>query len=124
MGDLVVYAPDKIAGIVLCRFLKKRDMEPFYYNDEEDFLKKIRFGIAEIIILDFSSFSSMCEIVRDIENIMIYTQGIPVIIITPYSSNEKELAHFNNKGYHIIEKPVCIEHLASLISQLKNRNVK
>ena len=116
MSGLMLYAPEKSTGLALCRLMKRRSLEPEYYDNAEDILEKIRFGAAGTIILDCSSFPSMNAITKEIEEILSSAEGIPLIIITPYS--EKEMENFRKRGYYIVEKPICLDHLVTLIKQI------
>ena len=78
----------------------------------------VRFGTASVLVLDFSSLSSMADLTKDIEEILEFVEKIPVIILSPYSHDEAEMKMFQKEGYYIIEKPISIEKLVSLIQEL------
>jgi DNA-binding NtrC family response regulator len=121
MGALLVYTPEKIAGVALCRLLKLRHVNAVYYETPEKALEQIRFGVVDIIILDFPSTSMK---IQDMEDILTFAEEIPVILLTPYSMDDKEVQHFQNRGYHIIEKPVCMDSLVDTLYKLTHPTQK
>ena len=118
MKHLVIYTRDKITGVTLCHLLKRRNLNPEYYTKYEVILNKIRFNYDNIIILDISSIFTMSYIAKDIEEILKFTDKMPVIMLSPYSSNEKKIKKIQENGYYIIEKPINVDKLAELIKEI------
>ncbi len=118
MTNLLIYNPDKSSGNALCTLLRRRDLKPIHHTKAEDILEKVRFGAASILVLDFSSLSSMSALTKDIEEILEFVEKIPVIILSPYSHEEAEMKMLQKQGYYIMEKPVSLEKLVSLIQKL------
>ncbi len=117
MGDLVVYAPEKISGVALCELLKRRRFTPKYFQTPEELLGNIRFGLASIIILDLSSMPELTEELKEILKIG-EEDEVPIIMLTPYALNEEELSPFHERGYYIMEKPISLDDLVLLIQKL------
>lgn len=115
MGELVIYAPQKAAGQALCRLLERQKFQPRYLQSLEDLLDKLRFGYGGIIILDISSALEMNE---ELDNVLKLAEEIPIILVSPYGSDEQELTRFKGRGYHFIEKPISIPKLVELIRSL------
>lgn len=115
MLELAVYTPHKIAGEALCRLLQRRHLQPRYFQDMEELLEKVRMGETAAIILDLSSVPQTSE---EIENIRLLSEEIPVIMATPYGSEDRELEHFQQKGYHLLEKPIHLPELLKIIRSL------
>ena len=118
MGQLLVYTPDKIAGTTLCRLLKHRCLQPFHHDNSEAVIDTIRFGQAGIVILDLSSVATVTTITKDIEDILTFAEGIPVIVLTPYAKNAREMEPFRRRGYYLLEKPISLDDLIKLIGSL------
>jgi len=120
----VIYNPDKSSGNALCTLLRRRDLKPVHYTKAEDILQKIRFGAVSILVLDFSSLSSMSALTKDIEEILEFVEKIPVIILSPYSYEESEVKMLQKQGYYIMEKPIVLEKLVSLIQKLNLEEIR
>ena len=114
-GDLLVYAPENFAGEALCRLLRRRHLSPKYFHTVDALLEQIRFGLASIVILDLSRVPT---INKDLEELLVGIEETPVIMVTPYNLNDQELTRFHQRGYHLMEKPVCINELLQLIRKL------
>ena len=113
MLELVVYAPEKIAGKALCQLLEKRNFQPKYLQKQEDLLDAIRYGLVNVVILDMSS---PMDVSRDLEDII--GDDLAVIIVTPYVLEEEELAYYKNHGFYMLEKPIILNDLTKLICQV------
>mgnify|MGYP006298995089 CR=1 FL=1 len=122
MKHLVIYTRDKITGATLCHLLKRRNLNPEYYTKYEVILNKIRFNYDNIIILDISSIFTMSYIAKDIEEILKFTDKMPVIMLSPYSSNEKKIKKIQQSGYYILEKPINVDKLAELVKKINQNN--
>lgn len=118
MNELVIYTPDKRTGSALCNLLRRRDFQPIHYTNAEKILEKLRFGTSGVLVLDFSSLTSMAIITKDLEDVLELVEKMPVIILSPYSHDEKEMVSFKNRGYYILEKPVDVERLVALLQRL------
>lgn len=115
MGQLVIYAVDKIAGQALCSLLRRRNLNPKYLQTTDELFEYFRLSSPCVIIVDLSSMSEMDN---QLQEILQMTEDSPVILLTPYELNEKDIAPLQTKGYHMLEKPVVFARLIDLIRQL------
>lgn len=123
LTTLIVYTPDKRSGSALCRLLKLKleHLLTMYLQNTEAVIEEIRYGTDGIIIMDFSSISSMENIIEDIEEVVSLADNLPIIMLTNYSVDEEEIANFQERGFHILQKPICLETLISLIGELSEK---
>ena len=116
MGILAVYVPEKIAGQALCQLLKRRSLTPQYFQDTDALLEDVRFGLVDLIVLDLSAIP---RVSKDLAAILAILHDIPVIMVTPYATTEKETANFRDNGYHLLEKPIRLDEMVRLIQTLR-----
>lgn len=115
MRGLLIYSTEFLSGSVLANLLQRKQYDTLLCCDMTELLERIRFGTSSIIILDLSSLSSMKMIIQEIESII--SEKMPIILLTPYSNNEKELEEFIQKGYYIVEKPVNFSVLLAILEK-------
>lgn len=115
MSELMIYTPEKRAGQALSLLLKRRLLAPLYSSNLDDLLDSVRFGRANVIVLDLSSTP---EIDCALEEVLDMAEGTSIIMVTPYATNEDVLERFHQRGYHILEKPICLDQLVALIQKL------
>jgi len=113
--ELFVYNPDQVAGLALCNLLRLRKWEPIYYANAEQLAEKLRFATSGILILDCASFSILSNILKDLK---LLVGTVPVILLTPFAQNEKEIQRLQQQGYHVLEKPVVLDELVKMIQQI------
>ena len=121
MHPLFIYSAEQHSGSGLANLLQRRKFTTILFYDIESLLEKIRFDATGIIILDVPSLSNMNLVIQEIENIFHIPEDIPIILLTPYSHNEKEVEEFVAKGYCILEKPVSIETLILKVQEVKEK---
>jgi len=116
MQGLLIYSTENLSGSVLANLLQRKQYDTLLCCDMTELLEKIRYGTSSIIILDLSSLASMKIVIQEIESII--SEKMQIILLTPYSNNEKELEEFVQKGYYILEKPVDFNVLLDLLAKL------
>ena len=117
MSSLVCYNPDQVAGKALCRLLKKRDLKPIYQDNWEEIIEDVRFGTPGVLVLDLGSLAEIAARVREVQDVIHVGDPIPIIMLTPFASDEVEMQPFHEFGYLILEKPVAIEKLVDAINR-------
>ena len=116
MSELLLYSSNKNTGKALCRLLNKHNFVPVLLKTTEDLLEKIRFGQADVVVLDITSISLLCSELYDFFEM---AEDIPIIILTPYDIFAQEIKHIRKKEHcYFIVKPISTDKLANLLNEL------
>ncbi|WP_372366603.1 hypothetical protein [Candidatus Uabimicrobium sp. HlEnr_7] len=116
MSQLLLYSSDKGSGNALHRLLNNHNFNLTLLQKTEELVEKIRFGQADVVVLDLNSISCLYSELRIFFEM---AEDIPVVILTPYDLCAQEIKNIpQNELCHFLSKPISTTQLEKLLTEL------